>query len=714
MSNLGKKIKPRSRKSKKINGLNPQGISLQAALQQAMTLHQAGRLPEAEALYRQILLAEPNHPEALHFLGLLAHQTGKSEHGAELISRAISNRPAYVEAYFNLGRVRRAQGRLDDAAACFRRTLGLKPDYAEAHLNLGNTLFAQNKPEEAVTCYRRALMLKPDYGEALSNLGVILHDQGKPDEAVACYRRALALKPDSVQVRYNLGISLKDLGKLDEAAANFRQVLAATPDYAEAHYNLGVILEEQGGLDEAVACYRRALALKPDLAEARNNLGIILHEQGALDEAVACYRRALAVKPDYTEAHSNLLMCMRYLPRLPVAAYLDEARRFGWKATQKVSRRFADMTFPAKPERLRIGLVSGDFRNHPVGYFLETMVANIDPSRIELVAYPTHHQEDQLTARLRPRFAAWKPLWGMDDEAAARLIHADGVHILLDLAGHTRHNRLPVFAWRPAPVQVSWLGYFASTGMEEIDYLLADPVSVPQSHQTHFTERVWYLPETRFCFSPPVLSKDLPVTPLPALQNGCITFGSFQSLAKINDGVLSIWGRIFQAMPHARLRLQNRQLHSPIMREQLLQRLARNGIAPDRVALEQSVPRAEYLAAYGCIDIILDTFPFTGGTTTCEALWMGVPAVTPAGMTMVARQGASMLACAGLADWIARGDEEYMVKALAHAADLEKLARLRAGLRQQLRESPLCDSRGFARNFEEAMWGMWRSFEGNQ
>jgi predicted O-linked N-acetylglucosamine transferase (SPINDLY family) len=715
MVKLNKKIKAGGKRKGTGKASGPRGsLPLHGPLRQALALHQAGRLPEAKILYEEILLAEPDHPEALHYAGLLAHQLGESETGAALISKALRRRPEYVEAHFNLGKVFKAQGRRDEAAACFRRALTLRPDYAEAHFNLGIALSEQNRPDEAVASYRRALALQPEHVQALNNLGVALHDQGRLDEAAASYRRALALQPGFAQVRYNLGITLQDLGRLDEAAASFRQVLLAKPDYAEAHYNLGVILQEQGMLDEAVACYHRTLALQPELAEAHNNLGIIHNEQGNPDEAVACFRRALGLKEDYPEAHSNLLMCLNYLPRHSVFAYLDEARRFGRKATRMATRPFTKWACPAEPECLRVGLVSGDFRNHPVGYFLENLLAYIDPSRIELIAYPTQADTDALTARVRPRFAAWRPLPGMPDDAAAGLIHADGVHILLDLAGHTRHNRLPVFAWKPAPVQVAWLGYFASTGIAEMDYLLADPVSVPESHQTHFSEKVWYLPETRFCFSPPDAREDLRVAPLPAMRNRCITFGSFQGLAKINDEVLSAWGRIFQAMPHARLRLQSRQLNSPKMREQMLQRLARNGIAPERVALEASVPRTEYLAAHGGIDIILDTFPFTGGTTTCEALWMGVPTVSSAGRTLVARQGASILACAGLADWIARGDEDYVLKALAHAADPEQLALLRAGLRGQLLASPLCDSYRFARNFEAALWGMWQTFAEKQ
>ena len=692
-----------------------QGESFQQnILQQALTLHQAGRLPQAESLYRKILLAEPNHHRALHYLGILAHQVGKYEIAVELISKALNCRPDYAEAHNNLGNVLRDQGKMAEAISSYRLALTLKPNFADAHINLGNGLRAQGKLDEAVASYRRALTLKPNDAVVHNNLGSLLSDQGKLDEAVASYRRALTLKPDDAVAHNNLGNTLKDQGKLNKAIFCYRRALTLKPDYALAYYNLGNCLKDQGKLDEAAASYRKALTLKPDDAVVHINLGSLLNDQGKLDEAIACYRRALTLEPDYFDAHSNLLLCLNYLPNQSITHHLDEARRYGRKAKGKVSMRFSDWICSTKPERLRIGLVSSDFRNHPVGYFLENLLANIDPTQIDLVAYPTLDNEDELTARIRSHFIAWNPLLGMHDEAAARLIHDDGVHVLLDLSGHTGHNRLPVFAWKPAPVQATWLGYFASTGIAEIDYLIADPVSVPKSHQKHFTEKVWYLPETRFCFSSPVIGKEPAITTLPALRNGHITFGSFQKLAKINDEVLAVWGRIFRVLPQARLQLQNCQLNSPAIRGQLQQRLAQSGIAPEQVTFAKHVPRIEYLAAHTHIDIILDTFPFTGGTTTCEALWMGVPTVTLAGNTMVARQGASLLSCAGLKDWIAVDYEGYVAKALAHAADLEKLTLLRAELRQQVLASPLFDGPRFARNFEAAMWGMWRSFQADQ
>jgi predicted O-linked N-acetylglucosamine transferase (SPINDLY family) len=683
-------------------------------LQQALAHHRSGRLPQAEALYRQILLTEPDHPEALHYLGLLAHQVGRNEIAVELISKALTYRPDDVNAHQNLGIALMEQGKLDEAVVSFRRVLTLRPDFTDAHNNLGAILKDQGKLDEAAASFRQALSLKPDFAMAHYNLGNVLMAQGKLDEAVASFRQAVTLKPDYIAVHYNLGQTLTALEKLDEAAASYRRALTLKPDFAEAHNNLGMVSDELGKLDEAVANYRQALTLKPDYVEAHNNMGNVLMAQGKLDEAVASYRRALFLKPDFTLAFSNLLMCLNYVPNQSISLYLDEARNYGRIASSKVSVGYSDWTCSKEPERLNIGMVSGDFCNHPVGYFLENLLANIDTTKIDLVAYPTHRKEDELTDRIRSHFVAWKPLVGLHDEACAHLIRDDGVHVLLDLSGHTRHNRLPVFAWKPAPVQASWLGYFASTGMAAMDYLIADLISVPESHQVHFTEKIWYLPETRLCFSPPASSEKLAPTPLPALRNGHITFGCFQHLSKLSENVLAAWGRIFQALPQARLRLQHRLLDSPSMRRQLQQRLTRNGIGPERIAFKRSVPRLEYLAAHAHIDIILDTFPFTGGTTTCEALWMGVPSVTLAGNTMVSRQGASLLTCVGLTDWIAANDEDYVAKAIAHAADFDKLARLRAGLRQQVLTSPLFDGPRFAKNFVEAMWGMWQGFRAEQ
>jgi protein O-GlcNAc transferase len=404
--------------------------------------------------------------------------------------------------------------------------------------------------------------------------------------------------------------------------------------------------------------------------------------------------------------HSNLLGMMSSTAGYSPAQCLEEARNYGKAVSQKVTTRFTSWSCEPRPGRLRVGMVSGDLHNHPVGYFLEGLLANLDPARVELIAYPTDSRTDELTARIKPRFAGWKPLGGLSDEAAARLIHADGVHVLLDLAGHTEQNRLPVFAWKPAPVQATWLGYFATTGVAEMDYLLADAAGVPEAQRGEFTESIWYLP-TRLCFSPP--DADLPVAGLPALQNGRITFGCFQRVTKVGDEVLAVWGRILGALPDSRLRWQSKQLGDPAVAARFVERLRQHGINPAQVVMHGETTREAYLAAHAEVDAILDTFPFPGGTTTCEALWMGVPTLTLSGGTLLARQGASMLGAAGLQDWVAQDAEEYIAKAVALSADLPGLAALRAGLRERVRISPLFDAHRFAESFGDALWGMWQA-----
>jgi len=449
------------------------------------------------------------------------------------------------------------------------------------------------------------------------------------------------------------------------------------------------------------------LELKPDYAEAFSNLGNSLKDIGQFDNAEGSYRRALEIQPSFIDAHDNLLFLLNHTTSHTPQYRLEQARQYGRIVAGKVSARFSAWQCAARPERLRVGLVSGDLRNHVVGYFLEGLLAHIDPARIEMIAYPTQHKEDELTARIRPYFAAWKPLTGKIDEVAARLIHADGVHVLLDLSGHTAHNRLPVFAWKPAPVQASWLGYFATTGVAEMDYLLVDEVGVPEAQREQFTESVWYLPDTRLCFTAPEV--DLPVAPLPALHNGYVTFGCFQNLAKVGDEVLAAWGQILTVLPGAKLRWQCKQLGDQGVAAQFLASLPRHGIDPARVSLHGAVSREAYLAAHAEVDMILDTFPYPGGTTTCEALWMGVPTLTLAGDSLLARQGASLLSAAGLEDWVATSKEEYVAKAIALASDLPSLAVLRAGLRQQVLACPLFDAPRFARHLEDALWGMWKS-----
>jgi len=681
-----------------------------------------GDLKGALDTFRTALEHQPDYAGAYYNIGNALLGNRQLDEAVASYRRALEIQPDYAEVHCSLGVALKELGQLDGAIASFLKALQINPDLAEGRLNLdvavgdifnrGNILMGSGQLVEAVAHYRRVLEIQPDYTEAHTTLGVALMCLGQVEGAVASYRRALQIKPDSAEALCNLGVALKELGQLDGAVASCRRALELNPDFAQAHSNLGNALIALGQLDNAVASCRQALKIKPAFAEAHCNLGYALTDIGQLDNAMASFRQALEIKPDFAEVHNSLLFTLNYTASHTPLYCLEQARQYGQVVEGKVGARFSAWQCEDRPERLRVGLVSGDLLNHPVGFFLEGLLAHIDPARIELIAYPTHYSEDELTARIRPYFSAWNSLVGKSDEAATRLIHADAIHVLIDLSGHTAHSRLPVFAWKPAPVQVSWLGYFATTGVSEIDYFLADAVGVPETQRAQFTESVWYLPDTRLCFTVPRI--DLPVAVLPALKNGYITFGCFQTLAKMGDAVLETWGEILAALPNAKLRVQCKQLGEPAQVEQMLQRLQRYGIDPARVRTQGSSHREAYLAAHAEVDVILDTFPYPGGTTTCEALWMGVPTLTLAGNSLLARQGASLLTSAGLKEWVTTDKDEYIARAIALAGDLPKLATLRAVLRQQVLASPLFDAPRFAMNFEDALWGMWDRYQVQQ
>ena len=678
-----------------------------AEFNQLVALYNTGRYAELESRTRSLVEQYPGSGFSWKLLGVALLMQGKEALPA--FQKTAKLLPDDAEAHFNLGVVLKNLGRLDDAVASYRRALKIKPDYAEALNNLGNAQKDLGLLDGAVASLRRALKIKPDYAEALNNLGNAQKSLGLLNDAIANFRRALEIKPNYAEAHSNLGNAQKDLRLLDDAVASYRRALEINPNFAEVNYNLGAALFDLGLINDAVASLRRALEIRPDFAGALNNLGNAQSELGLLNDAEASYRRALEIEPGYAEAYSNLLFTLICTAGHSPSYYLEEARQYGRMAANKVAPQFTSWQCAHHPERLRVGIVSGDLRAHPVGYFLEGLLAKIDPARIDLIAYTTTPKFDQLSARIKPSFGAWKPLFGLNDEAAAQLIHADGVHVLIDLSGHTAHNRLQVFAWKPAPVQITWIGLPVSTGLTEMDYILGDPFAIPVEDEGNFSERVWRLPESYLCFAPPDAALD--VGTLPALTSGFVTFASFNNLTKMSDETVAVWARVLQAVPDSRLFLKTKQLKSSTVFEATLRRFDAHGISSDRLILEGfSAPkRTDHLATYQLVDIALDPFPYRGVTTSVEALWMGVPVITLRGDRFLSRTAESIAHNAGLADWIAADEDDYVAKAIFHSANLERLAILRAGLRKQVLSSPLFDAARFARNVEDALWGMWQA-----
>jgi protein O-GlcNAc transferase len=673
-----------------------------------IALEELGILEEAEASFRQALDLKPDLAVAHDNLGVTLQKLGRLEEAATSYRQLITLQPDNAEAHYNLGTMLQNLGRFEGAETSYRQAVVLKPDLAVAHYNLGVTLQKLGRLEEAATSYRQLIALQPDYAEAHTNLGIVLQRSGALEEAEASSRQAIALKPDLAETHYSLGITLQELGRLVEAEASYREAIVLKSDNAEAYNNLGNTLGELGRLEEAEASFRQALDLEPDYAEAHTNLGIVLHRSGALEEAEASCRKAVALKSDFTAGYSNLLF-LQSSSNFEHTSYLKDALSYAKSIRGEISPRFSEWSCAREPERLRIGLVSGDFSNHPVGFFLEGLFAQFNSSSLELYAYPTNPLEDELTARIKPYVSYWSPLWDKSDKEAAQLIHNDKIHILIDLSGHTANNRLPIFALKPAPIQVSWLGYWASSGVPEMDYILGDPFVTPNNEAAHFTEKIWQLPESYLCFTEPNVA--LEVMPLPALSTGAITFGCFNKLLKMTDEVVSLRSKILNIIPGSKLFLKNNQLQYESVRNKVLSRFAAHGIGADQLILEGPSPRAEYLASYNRVDIALSPYPYGGGTTSAEGLWMGVPVLTKRGDYFLSHLGESIAHNTGLSDWIAADEDEYIAKAVQFSSDLDGLMKLRAGLRAQVLASPLFDAPRFASHFVRAVWSMWSKWQ---
>ncbi len=676
-----------------------------------MALEKLGRLQDAVACYQRAAEIKPESAEAYNKQALALIEISRYKEAIVSFDMALALKPDYTEAHNNRGIAFQNLGQFDQAIFSYRQALAIDSRLAEVHSNLGSALKELGELDEAMASYGRALEINPALAETHHNLGVAFQKQGQLDHATACYQRALKVQPDHVPAINGLGAALGELGQYEKALAHFRRAIEIQPDSADGHLNLGITLRTVGQLDAAMASFQRALEIHPDNPDTHVGLSNVLKDFGQFEASLKSVRRALEIKPNSVLAHNHLLFIHNYVADQPAALLLADARRFGETAA-RLARPYTDWPNPPDPvRRLRVGFVSGDLCDHPVGYFLVGVLAALSSQAsdgLELFAYPNRAHDDVTSRRLQASCTGWYPALWLSDEALAQRIRDDGIDILIDLSGHTAHNRLAMFAWKPAPVQVSWLGYFATTGVPAVDYFIADPWTLPPDQEAYFTEQIWRLPETRLCFTPP--TAEVAVGPLPALANGYITFGCFNNLSKMNDAVVALWAQVLHAVPGSRLFLKYQQLGEASVRQRTGERFAVHGIVPGRLIFEDYVPRADYLAVYKRVDIALDPFPFPGGTTTVEALWMGVPVLTLAGERFLSRQGVGLLMNAGLLEWVASDPSDYVTRAIAHAGDLQALASLRSGLRQQVLASPIFDAPRFAQHFEVALRAMWRKW----
>ncbi|HEY3835300.1 MAG TPA: tetratricopeptide repeat protein [Bryobacteraceae bacterium] len=682
-------------------------VSIQQAFDLALQHHQAGRLTDAEALYRRILGLQPAHVGALHYLGVLAHHVGRHDAAVELIRQAIALHPNDPAAHSNLGEASLALGRLDEAIASYRRAIELKPDFAEAHNNLGNALRKRGQAPEAMAAYRRALQLQPHFPQAHNNLGVLLADHGQFEEAIAEYRLALALNSDNPEAQTNLGIALFEQGHHAEAMTAYQRALALKPDHAQAHNSLGLALAERGRVDEAVIEYRRTLQLDPKFPEAWSNLAAALKDQGRIAEATTAYREAIQIQPGCSELHSNLVYLLHFHPDLDYATIAKEYRRWNRQFGDPLKLLMPKPTNDRQPERrLRVGYVSPDFCFQAECFFVVPLLESHDHQHFEIHCYASVLRPDEVTDRLRRVADVWHDVQGLSDEALAQRIRADGIDILVDLTMHMAFNRLLVFARQPAPVQVTWLAYPGSTGLEAMNYRITDAyLDPPELATPDYSEVSVRLPDCWCCYHP--LTVEPAVNSLPAESNTSVTFGCLNHFCKINEQTLALYARTLRAVDGSRLILLVPE-GSP--RRHVQDQLQHDGVERGRVEFVGRVTRAEYLKLYHRIDIALDTLPYNGITTTCDALWMGVPVVSLTGKTAAGRAGLGLLSTLHLSDLVTVSPEEFVQVAAGLAADLPRLSELRATLRTRMTSSPLMDASRFARNMEAAYRRMWRQW----
>ncbi|EIC20522.1 O-linked N-acetylglucosamine transferase, SPINDLY family protein [Thiorhodovibrio frisius] len=711
-------------------------------LDTAIQYHQRGEIEGAILLYQQFLRVHPRHADAWYLLSLAAYQAEQYSDAENAISEAISLNPTDASYHAHAGELLKSMGKLEEALANYRTAAGLaqtdadlylnigiifdrlkrfseaihaydralryRPNHPETHFNRGRALMQCGRERDAVSAFDAALACREDYAKAYHCRGLCLDALKRPEDALAAFDAALSVQGNLAESHFFRGTTLLQLGRLHEAVDAFETALKLAPDFAEAHFHRGSALQSLGRkslgpFTKALAAYDAALAVRADYAEALHNRATTLQDLERLDEAIAGYTHAISVNPNYLATHSNRLLALHYRENSARGPILSAARQFGERFGHHSPRNARAKPHP-KRRPLCIGYVSGDFRRHPVGHFLEPLLPNHDRKEVRVICFPTSTVYDSVSAELQSHADGWHSLVGLDDETAADCIRAQSIDILLDLSGHTADNRLSMFALKPAPVQASWLGYVGTTGLSAMDYVLADRFVAPEQDKDLFIEQLWRLPHSYMCIRPP--EPAVPIRKRNANPRE-LTFGSFNNTIKLSPATIALWSHILRETPNTRLLLRYASLRHAEIRRQLLERFAAHGISAERLTLEGKASRTEMLETYNRVDIALDPTPYGGGITTAEALWMGVPVITLHGGAWPGRHSASILNTIGCPGLVAKNEEEYVALAISLATAPQRRRQYHETLRSTVEQSPLCDGLTFARDVETAFRGMW-------
>ncbi len=702
---MSRKIKKRRPSLRKTIG------NIDSLLQRAIIHHQAGQVEEAKKLYLDILGQNPNQAQALNLLGLVAQQTGEYSRAVKLAKKAVAIEP---DARFlsNLGTAYRSAHKFEQAAAAFQQALKIDPGLIEAQFNLAGLYLDHGRNQEAITWFRKVISLKTTMLPAHEGLGQAFLNSDNFTEALSCAESVLSMTPSSISAMTNKGLALQGLGQFPEAREVYDKILEIAPQQAEALNNIGNVLVGQGELHQSISYYQRAVKSKPAFVQASINLAWALIQNGLQQEAEDCFKKIIALAPSQVHIYSDFLFNLNYNPDMSPSEHFEAAHGWWRNYTNKFPAALSQLkrsgaehltTSHSSKKHLRLGFISPDFREHAVATFLTPLIAELASTDIKIFCYAevTAKQEDETSKLIKKLAYSWYMTCGKNDNTVANRIKEDKIDILIDLAGHSAYNRLEVMAQKPAPIQASWLGYVNTTGLPVIDYRITDAIADPPGSEKFHSEKLVRLQNSFFCYAPPKDSP--PVSALPAISAGHITFGSFNNLAKINSQVIPVWANILNQLPNANLLIIAAPFSDNFIKAHFTKLFLDQGIDRKKLNLLPTLPMQEYLELYNKVDIALDPFPHNGHTISCHTLWMGVPIITLRGDRYAGRMGASLMTRAGLSDLIAEDKKQYVNIAINLTKSIENLAKLRQGMRARLLASPICDAKQFACGFQDIL-----------
>ncbi|MBF0445352.1 MAG: tetratricopeptide repeat protein [Magnetococcales bacterium] len=713
------------------------GDTLQEMLQRGITLHHDGNLDEAIEWYKKTIKSDPLNVVAKTNLAIAFHALGRLQDAIASYNAVLAIKPDNADVHFNLGNIFKDLGQFTDAISSYKNAVIYNPEFAEAYSNLAIVYNEQGRAKKAVENYQKAIAINPNFATAYYNLGNLQKELGELDDAVANYKKAVAIKPDFAIAQSNLAYLLTKLGKLDEAESTLHKLIAINPDYLKGYYNLGDVYDKQMKLDAAVACYQKVIAIKNDHYEAHYNLGVVLEKQMQLEAAAASYQQTIALKADYAKAHcnlgnvflkqgnltaainsynktvaikpddaktqSNILLCSQYIPSQTLQNLLSIHKKCAKKLITNCKPEIFEHTNNRSPSRkLRVGFVSGDLGYHPVGYFMAGFFKHHPCQELEIFCY-SDYEPDDLTQKLKSYSKGWVETKGMEDEQLAKRIHADGIDILIDLSGHTAVNRLLVFLKKPAPIQISWAGYVGTTGLPTMDWLIADKHYVADGEEKFYTEGIIKMPDSWVSYTPP---KNIPKIKKKTSER--FVMGNFGNSVKINEKMLETWAHILQKAQNSNLLLIYKGMDSKFNVNRINSYFNKAGIDTDRISIKGQILHKELLATYNTIDIALDTLPYSGGLTTIEALYMGVPVITNRGATFAGRHATSILNAVGLKELICNSFDEYIELVVALSQNPNKLKKIKKNLHTKIVNSPICDHKKFSTDLSKELRKVWQ------